>query len=150
VNSDTAIGLLLGFSFIAIIIFLIQGLPNWRKVPTEDEPQKICRINYKPKPSTIEHAKKAVNEINRQKRLIDISSTINESMTVKELRTTEYIVKHGDSLWQISVKLLGDGNRYREIIELNKEAIQDEKSISVGTHLKIPCKKLTKYHSRNQ
>jgi lipid-binding SYLF domain-containing protein len=71
---------------------------------------------------------------------INISSTTNESLAVKELRTPEYIVKHGDSLWQISAKLLGDGNRYREIIELNKEAIQDEKSISVGMHLKMPCK----------
>ena len=71
---------------------------------------------------------------------INISSTTNESLAVKELRTPEYIVKHGDTLWQISAKLLGDGNRYREIIELNKEAIQDENSISVGMHLKMPCK----------
>jgi lipid-binding SYLF domain-containing protein len=71
---------------------------------------------------------------------INISSTTNESLAVKELRTPEYIVKQGDSLWQISAKLLGDGNRYREIIELNKEAIQDENRISVGMHLKMPCK----------
>ena len=71
---------------------------------------------------------------------INISSTTNESLAVKEPRTPEYIVKHGDTLWQISAKLLGDGNRYREIIELNKEAIQDENSISVGMHLKMPCK----------
>ena len=38
--------------------------------------------------------------------------------TVTEIKV--HTVAAGDSLWRIAQKLLGDGNRYREIIEANK------------------------------
>lgn len=46
-----------------------------------------------------------------------------------------YTVKKGDSLWSISKKLLGDGNRYKEIQKANglKDTI-----INPGQVLKIP------------
>ena len=32
----------------------------------------------------------------------------------------KYVVKSGDSLWDIATRLLGDGNRYMEIVEMNR------------------------------
>lgn len=48
---------------------------------------------------------------------------------------TNYTVKKGDSLWTIAKKFLGDGNRYKEIQNLNgmKDTV-----IHAGDVLKIP------------
>lgn len=51
-----------------------------------------------------------------------------------------YIVKEGDSLWKIAAAQLGNGNRYTEIIDLNKNALKDEDYLAVGMRLKLPQK----------
>jgi nucleoid-associated protein YgaU len=51
---------------------------------------------------------------------------------------SEYMVQEGDSLWSIAQQKLGNGNRYKEIIKLNKSAIKNASDIAVGTRLKIP------------
>ena len=48
-----------------------------------------------------------------------------------------YTVQPGDNLWNISLKLLGDGNRFYEIIQLNN--LQSEQ-VTEGQTLKIPEK----------
>lgn len=50
---------------------------------------------------------------------------------------TMYTVRKGDTLWGIAKKLLGDGNRYREI---QKENGLTDTVIRVGMVLKIPKK----------
>jgi nucleoid-associated protein YgaU len=52
---------------------------------------------------------------------------------------SEYMVQEGDSLWSIAQRTLGDGNRYKEIVKLNKDAIKNASDIAVGTRLKIPA-----------
>lgn len=51
---------------------------------------------------------------------------------------SEYTVRSGDSLWQIASVFLGDGERYYEIVELNRDLIYDAEDISVGMCLKLP------------
>ena len=50
-----------------------------------------------------------------------------------------YQVKDGDSLWRIAQNKLGDGNRYREILRLNKDKIDDEDDVSVDMKLRLPA-----------
>lgn len=50
---------------------------------------------------------------------------------------TKYTVKRGDTLWTIAKKLLGDGNRYREIMAANSML---DTVIKPGQVLKIPSK----------
>ena len=138
VTIETYRVLLLGFICITVITILIHGLPSWDPDSTEDGSLKTTRVSLQSETSIEQQAREAVNVINKQKRIIVISSMTNENLTVKEPGITEYIVKPGDSLWRISVKFLGDGNRYREIIELNKDIIKDAGSIPAGIHLKIP------------
>lgn len=52
----------------------------------------------------------------------------------------QYIVKEGDSLWQIAVQKLGDGSRYPEIVKLNADTLEDENSLRVGATLKLPAR----------
>ena len=53
-------------------------------------------------------------------------------------RNRQYVVREGDSLWQIAAEQLGDGTRYEEINELNADIVEDEDYLTVGMHLRIP------------
>ncbi len=97
------------------------------------------------------------------------NAAVNESVTAREEtppaaeapaekkeeakpKTTTEIAKHtvksGDSLWRIAQQLLGDGNRYREIIEANKGKYPSlEKNpdlIHAGWVLEVPVTKEVK------
>jgi nucleoid-associated protein YgaU len=51
-----------------------------------------------------------------------------------------YVVKDGDSLWQIASEQLGNGNRYKEIVKLNSDILSSEDDIQVDMKLKLPAK----------
>jgi nucleoid-associated protein YgaU len=48
-----------------------------------------------------------------------------------------YVVKGGDSLTKIAQRMLGDGNRWKEIVAMNPGV--DPKRLAVGTSLKLPA-----------
>lgn len=50
-----------------------------------------------------------------------------------------YTVKPGDTLSEIAQRQLGTSRRWKEIVELNREAIRDESNLHVGTVLKLPA-----------
>ena len=65
--------------------------------------------------------------------------------TVQKKRTTEtapkkktYTVVKGDCLWNIAKKYLGNGARYTEIYNLNKDKIKNPNLIYVGQVLTLP------------
>jgi nucleoid-associated protein YgaU len=49
-----------------------------------------------------------------------------------------YVVEEGDSLASIARNLLGSGERWREIYELNKSKISNPNVLLVGTELRLP------------
>lgn len=49
-----------------------------------------------------------------------------------------YVVRDGDSLWEIASEYLGNGSRYYEIVRLNTNILSDEDSLVVGMRLKMP------------
>lgn len=52
------------------------------------------------------------------------------------VKSTTYIVKRGDTLWDLADKRLGDGSRWKEIAKLNN--ISDPRKIQIGAKLKMP------------
>ena len=74
--------------------------------------------------------------------LLQKFSGILEKVDEKEAASiseySEYTVQEGDSLWAIAQQTLGDGNRYSEIVKLNKDKIKNASEVAVGTRLKIP------------
>jgi len=52
--------------------------------------------------------------------------------------TTTYTVQAGDSLSEISQRLLGTSRRYREIFELNRTILRSADDVRVGMELRIP------------
>ncbi len=55
-------------------------------------------------------------------------------------RNRQYVVREGDSLWQIAAAQLGDGTRYEEISELNTDILEDEDDIPIGLCLRMPAR----------
>jgi hypothetical protein len=51
-----------------------------------------------------------------------------------------YVIEKGDTLWAIAKRFLGNGNRYPEIFEANKEVILDPDKIFPGQKIIIPPK----------
>jgi len=53
-------------------------------------------------------------------------------------KTGSYTVVNGDSLWKIAKQLLGDGNRWQEIYNLNRDKVSNPNLIHPGQVLAIP------------
>ncbi len=53
-------------------------------------------------------------------------------------KQSTYTVKSGDCLWNIAKKYLGDGSRYTEIYNLNKDKIKNPNLIYPGQILTLP------------
>ena len=49
-----------------------------------------------------------------------------------------YEIKKGDTLWAIAKQFLGNGSKYTEIFEANKEVIKDPDLIYPGQKIRIP------------
>jgi nucleoid-associated protein YgaU len=49
-----------------------------------------------------------------------------------------YVVKSGDTLSKIAREVLGDADRWPEILAANKDKIADPNKIQPGQELKIP------------
>jgi len=49
-----------------------------------------------------------------------------------------YVIQSGDTLWGIASKFLGNGSKYPEIFEANREVIEDPDKIFVGQKIRIP------------
>jgi nucleoid-associated protein YgaU len=63
----------------------------------------------------------------------------NDFSAPKEVGETEYYtIQKGDTLWKIAQKFLGNGNKYPEIFEANKEVIKDANLIYPGQQIRIP------------
>ena len=55
-------------------------------------------------------------------------------------QSSGYVVREGDSLWQIAAEQLGNGSRCSEIAELNAGVLDGEDNLSVGMRLKMPAR----------
>ena len=80
--------------------------------------------------------------------VIDFEMKTSNNSLKKDKSCQEYKVKPNETLWSIAKKLLGDGTRYKEIIEENKESypsLKTSNSVRPGWILKINCsdKKIT-------
>jgi nucleoid-associated protein YgaU len=65
---------------------------------------------------------------------------LNSEKPSSDLGSQFYTIVKGDSLWKIAKKFYGDGNKYPEIFEANREVIKDPDLIYPGQTIRIPPK----------
>jgi nucleoid-associated protein YgaU len=58
--------------------------------------------------------------------------------TEAEQHVSFYEIQKGDTLWAIAKSHYGDGNRYDQIFEANREVIKDPDLIFPGQKIRIP------------
>lgn len=68
-----------------------------------------------------------------------VTTPENTGRTVSTAGATDYIVEDGDSFWKIAQEQLGDGTRYKEILELNPDYSENQ-TLPVGIRIKIPAR----------
>jgi nucleoid-associated protein YgaU len=51
----------------------------------------------------------------------------------------QYVVKDGDNLWTIAAEQLGSGVRYKEIADLNADALSNDDTLAIGMRLRMPA-----------
>ena len=66
----------------------------------------------------------------------------------EEPATVDYTVRRGDSLWKIANTQLGDGKRFVEIVELNRDVLNGKPDfITAGTVLRLPSEGVIEPHA---
>lgn len=70
----------------------------------------------------------------------DSGSVIDQAKDEGKAQRT-HIVADGESLWDIAKTLLGDGDAYLDILELNRDRLPESGPLVVGTELHIPDRK---------
>jgi hypothetical protein len=53
-------------------------------------------------------------------------------------QSKKYIVRQGDTLWNIAAEQLGNGSRYKEISKLNTNVLKNENDLTIGMRLSLP------------
>jgi len=85
--------------------------------------------DYGTKYVTVESSTKAVGAVATVK-------ILRPAQSAPDIKT--YIVKAGDTLWNIAKKNLGDGSKYNDIFNLNKDKVKNPNVIEVGQVLTLP------------
>lgn len=69
-----------------------------------------------------------------------VASVIADDLTSPDSsgETEYYVIEKGDTLWAIAEKFLGNGAKYTEIFEENREVIEDPDLIFPGQKIRIP------------
>lgn len=62
----------------------------------------------------------------------------SEAVPADDAGMKTYTVKSGDSLWKIAEAMYGNGSKYTEIFEANKDILDNPDKIFPGQELKIP------------
>lgn len=73
---------------------------------------------------------------------LGVGSVVANDLTapepIAEAQDHYYVIEKGDTLWAIASKTLGNGAKYTEIFDANKEVIQDPDKIFPGQKIRIP------------
>ncbi len=137
--SDEKIGFVIGMLFILAVAFALNGIPRFGETTTSSEltTAMVSRpVGIGPK---LQH--EVVLPQPLQEQPAPKASVPKDRQDTRQAPQDEpYVVREGDTLWRIAAGHLGDGRRYREIVELNAGLIPDENSLAVGTRLTMPAR----------
>ncbi len=155
------IRLLLGLVVIFVFVYMLDGLPclgDANKVDGTTSSTRIFQNNSKAPASThkisIEQSLVVPKLLASELDKINIWGIFPNSMFEKvesigrrhisadgheANQSGQYIVREGDTLWNIAAEQLGKGSRYKEISKLNADVLEDENDLTIGMRLSLPA-----------
>lgn len=67
-----------------------------------------------------------------------LTEKVADTPDPEPVKVDNYTVQSGDTLWRIADRLYGDGEKYVEIFEANREDLESPDRIVPGQVLRIP------------
>jgi Tfp pilus assembly protein FimV len=138
--SEEKIGFVIGLLFIIAVAFALNGMPRFGETTASSEltTAMVSRpVGIRPKLQPEFFSPEPIQE----QPAPEASPPPQDRPDAQETPQDEpYVVRKGDTLWRIAAKQLGDGRRYKEIVELNSGVISNENSLAVGTRLTLPAR----------
>lgn len=90
-------------------------------------------------PSPVDTAPTTTPQVTPPDRTLPVTPAPSAVRPTSPVPTKDYTVQEGDSLWKIAANQLGQGFRFREILDLNPDVSEDQ-TLKVGRTLKIPAR----------
>jgi hypothetical protein len=158
--SYTTIRILMGFAAIFVLIFMLNGLPclgDANAVNNRVSSIRIFQDNREllKSPQKIDLGQSLVvpklsdSELDKVKiwgifpnSMFEIVESIGRRHLPGEVsqanQPRQYIVRQGDTLWNIAAEQLGNASRYKEITQLNADVLKNENELTIGMQLSLP------------
>lgn len=115
---------------------LSEGLPPADKAEAE-KPAEPAKVEAQPVPAT--PAEQTEKRTEAPPAPATIEKTEAAVPTEAEVVPAVYTVQPGQSLWSIADRILGNGERYREILRLNPQLRGDPARLHPGQELTLPA-----------
>lgn len=85
----------------------------------------------------LEFLKMQVSDLKNMNNVMNLRlDSLKENINLKNINSMEYVIKQGENLKDISMKMMNDSSKYIEIIKLNN--LKDENDFKYGQKIKIP------------
>jgi hypothetical protein len=158
--SYTTIRILMGFAAIFVLVFMLNGLPclgDANAVNNRVNSIRIFQDNREllkspqninlgqslvvPKLSDSEFDKVKIWGIFPNSMFEIVESIGRRHLSDDNGQSNQaglYIVRDGDTLWNIAAEQLGNASRYKEITKLNADVIKSENELTIGMRLSLP------------
>lgn len=158
--SYTTIRILMGFAAIFVLVFMLNGLPclgDANAVNNRVNSIRIFQDNREllksPQNIGIEQSiavpKLLDSEIDKVKiwgvfpnSMFEVVESIGRRHLPDEgsqaNQPRQYVVRQGDTLWNIAAQQLGNASRYKEIAQLNADVLKNENELTIGMQLSLP------------
>lgn len=157
--SYTTIRLLMGFAVIFVLVFMLNGLPCLGDANLSNTVNSIRifqdnrELLKSPQKIGLGQSLVVPKRLDPELDKIKIWGTFPSSMfeVVESIgrrhlsadsnraeQSGHYIVREGDTLWNIAAEKLGNGSRYKEISELNTSVLKNENDLTIGMRLSLP------------
>lgn len=111
---------------------------SWMEKSLSDFKSEAVRLRAKLDSLKIEGDSLRNREVRLSTETRDVSTRLRE-LRLREKASNTYVVNAGDNLRKISRTVFGDGGRWKEIYDANKELIgKEDAELKPGTRLAIP------------
>ena len=158
-TSNIKIRLLLGLVAIFVFVYMLNGLPclgnanqknensnsirafeDNRKIMTSTHDISVEQSLVVPKLKASEFEKINIFGIFPSSMFEQVESIGKRHLpdSQKENQGKQYVVRDGDTLWNIAAEQLGDACRYKEISKLNSGILKNDHDLTIGMRLILP------------